>query len=183
MARTGGPALLARPRTIAASAVLLGAVAFAACTSDAAKEAAIAELAVGTWRCEPAADGASEDPFELTIEDGTFSAQLSGGPATGATGTWAVEDGDLTIELDGQSSDLTQMAVDRFDDLTTSSTEFTLSKPGLFAPDLIEEDMSVEEMSELAQNPPPLDVDVTIRGTRAVTFDTADGDPWTCERQ
>ncbi len=182
MVRTSGRRSTRPTALLAAIAITLG---VAACGSDAAKEAAISQLAVGTWACEPAAPGASETPFAITIEKGAFSVEPGGpdAPPETLTGTWEIDDGDLSIRFDLRGDDATAMRIDRFDELTLDSTGFTMQKPGLYAPDLIEEDMTVEEMSEIAKNPPALDVDVEIRGARSITVDTSDGDPWTCDRQ
>jgi hypothetical protein len=158
----------------------------AACSSaaDEVKEKAVEQLAVGSWRCRPDAPGARETPFRIRIRPGGFTVTLEDASAANRrlTGTWAVEDGDLAIEFTGAAAGGPGLGIADFDRLSVDSTGFALTEPGVFAPDLIEEDMTVEEMSDLAKNPPPLEVDIELDGTRSITFDTAHGDPWRCDR-
>lgn len=170
---------------LGAVAGLAAAGALAACGSDAAEEATIERLAIGTWACTPDRAGDPGSPFQIDIRRGGFTVALD--DATEAnrtlTGTWSVEGGDLDIGFTGKAVGAPPMGVDGFDDLTAESTGFRLTEPGIFAPERGTEDMTDEEWEAALAEPPVLDVDLDIRGTSTVGLDTADGDPWTCERR
>jgi hypothetical protein len=169
---------------LAAALVLVAAAAAAACSSDDAKEAAIEQLAVGTWACAPDLDGDPGSPFRIEVREGGFTVTLDDTTKANRklTGTWSVEGGDLAIEFTGKAVGAPPIGVDDFDELTPESTGFRLTEPGIYAPAQVTEDMTEEEFAAALEEPAVLDVDVDVRGTSAITLDTADGDPWTCER-
>lgn len=160
--------------------LVLGLTAAAACGSDAAKEGAIRELAVGSWACAPDADGAEELPFTVQIEDdGTFGVSvepdsipedvvLSGDEISG---TWAIEDGALEWGFDDvQATERT--LVEGFDALTLDSTGFTLKHSSFFEPNDGTDDPPEEQ-----------NILVDTHGTDSVRLSVPGGEPWTCDRQ
>ena len=151
-----------------------------ACGAEEAKDAVISELAAGSWACSPDADGASEQPFTVQIEDnGTFGVSIEPDPAAEdasppsdeITGTWAIEDGDLEWSFDARQ-DLGKTRIDGFDSLTLDSSELTLTNPGIF------------EANDGADDPADKqDVIIDANGTNSVTLSVPGGEPWTCNRQ
>lgn len=186
MARTGGPRRCSRARWLAAAAVLLPPAALAACGSDAAKEATLEKLAVGTWACTPDEAGDPGSPFHIDIREGGFTVTLDDTTEANRklTGVWSVEAGDLAIEFTGQGAGAPAMGLDDFDELTPESTSFRLTEPGIYAPSQVTEDMTDEEWEAALAEPPVLDVDmaIDIRGSASVALDTAEGNPWTCRK-
>ena len=185
MAQTDGHRRTHPTRLIAGAALVLAAATFAACSSDAAKEAAIEQLAVGTWACAPDRAGDPGSPFHIQIRKGGFTVTLDDTTETNhkLTGTWSVEGGDLEIGFTGKAAGAPDMGIAAFDELTPESTGFRLTEPGIFAPSQVTEGMTVEELEAALEEPPVLDVDTEMRGTRSITLDAADSDPWTCDRQ
>jgi hypothetical protein len=165
--------------------VLLPLAALAACGSGEAREAAIERLAVGTWACTPDRAGDPGSPFRIEIRRGGFTVTLDDTTEANRklTGTWSVEGGDLEIGFTGKAVGAPPMGIAAFDELTPESTAFRLTEPGIYAPSRVTEDMTEAEYAAALEEPAALDVDVDIRGTSAITLDTDDGDPWTCERQ
>lgn len=151
-----------------------------ACGAEAAKDAVMSELAIGSWACSPDAVGAGEQPFTVEIADnGTFRASIEPDPAAEdasppsdeISGTWAIEDGDLEWGYDVRQ-DLDKTRIDGFDSLTLDSSELTLTNPGIFeANDGIDD--PVDEQ----------DVVIDADGTDSVTLNVPGGEPWTCNRK
>lgn len=149
-----------------------------ACGADEVQDAAVGELAIGSWACAPDADGAGELPFTVQIRaDGTFdvSAAPNSGPEDVSpprdeiSGTWATEGGDLEWGFDGVQQ---RTVVEGFDALSLESAEFTVTNPGIFEANDGTDDPAEEQ-----------DVLVDIHGTDSVTLSVPGGGPWTCDRQ
>lgn len=160
--------------------LLLGpvAVAIAACGSE-ARDAALRELAVGSWACAPDAEGSGERPFTVRIDDdGTFGVSVESDPTSDdvglptdeIAGTWVIDNGDLEWGFD--EIRIGRMVVADFDALTLESTRFTLENGGFF------------EANDGFDDPPDeQDVEVDIHSTDSVTLTVPGGKPWTCDRQ
>ena len=144
--------------------VVLVLVVLAACGSE-AKDAAISELAVGTWACAPEGADGADRAFEVRIADGTFETSM------GLGGTWAVRGGDLSLAFDGPRA-TEPVVVREFEALTLASTEITLEHAGFFEANDGGDDPSGEQP-----------VEVEAHGTDAVTLTYPGGEPWTCERR
>lgn len=160
--------------------LVLGLAAVVACSADEAKEAAIRELAIGSWACAPDEEGASSVPFAVEIDDdGTFVVSPEDDPAVDDglppgyefSGTWAIEDGDLEWALVDVAR-MDEVRIEGFEDLTLESTRFTLDDAGMFEANDGPDDPVGEQ-----------DVIVDTHGTDSVTLRYPDGDPWTCDRQ
>jgi hypothetical protein len=157
----------------------LGLAVVAACGNDAAKDAAIRELAIGSWACAPDAEGAAEQPFTIQIDNnGAFSASVERNPAIEdaalpdeITGTWAIENGDLEWGFDDVQG-TERPLVEGFDSLTLESTEFTLKYPGGLEANDGTDDPAEEQ-----------DVLVDAHGPDSVTLSVPGGEPWTCNRK
>lgn len=151
----------------------------AACGADAVRRTVIGELAVGAWACAPDAAGSREVPFTVRVgEDGTFALAVEPGHSEDATelpdelsGTWEVEDGDLTWSFDLGRGPV-RSVVPGFDALTLESTGFTLRYPAIF-----------EANDGPDDSPDEQDFLVDVHGTDSVTLSVPGGDPWTCNRQ
>ena len=159
---------------------MLGLALATACGADEVQDAAIRQLAIGSWACAPDADGAGEQPFTVRVDgDGTFvaSGEPSSHPDDGPypkyeiSGSWSIEDGDLEWGFD----DVQQMErprVEGFDALTLESTEFTLTNPGPFE--------AADGTGEPGEGQAFL---VDVHGSDSVTLSVPGGEPWTCDRQ
>lgn len=155
-----------------------------ACGADVVRDAAVRELAVGSWRCTVESDDAVYAPMVVEIDDGgTFEVAFqvpADDPAADRSaaselrGTWVVDGGDLDWGFD-EPARAERFRVPQFDDLTVDSTEFTLDSNGLFASNPRLDTESALDLPEV--------IEVEARGTDAVTFRQRGGDPWTCERQ
>ena len=151
-----------------------------ACGADAAKDAVMSELAVGSWACSPDADGAGEQPFTVQIADnGTFGVSYEPNPATEdastpadeISGTWVIEDGDLEWGFDARP-DFGKTRIDGFDSLTPNSSELTLTNPGI-----------LEVNDGDGHTAGKQDVIIDATGTDSVTLSVPGGEPWTCDRK
>lgn len=160
--------------------LVLGLAVVSACGADQVQDAAISELAIGSWGCAPDAEGAGELPFTVQIEgDGTFGVSVAPNsrpedvspPRDEISGTWAIEDGDLEWGFD-DIQQLEMTLVEGFDTLSLESTEFTLTNPGIFEANDGTDDPAEEQ-----------DVLVDVHGTDSVTLSVPGGGPWTCDRQ
>lgn len=158
------------------SVLVLGAGALLACGAEEVREAAITELAIGSWACAPDAPGADELPFTVQIRGGgTFD--VTAEPALGSdsgqeiSGSWEVVDGDLRWGFDGVQA-RERSVVEDVDALTPESTGFTLLWAGIFEANDGADDPADEQ-----------EVLVDARGTDSVTLRVPGGDPWTCDRQ
>lgn len=160
--------------------LVLGLAVVIGCGADEVQDAAISELAIGSWACAPDADGAGELPFTVQIEgDGTFGVSMAPNsrpedvspPEDELSGTWAIEDGDLELGFD-EAQHLKRTVVEGFDALSLESTEFTLTNPGIFEANDGTDDPAEEQ-----------DVLVDVDGTDSVTLSVPGGGPWTCDRE
>jgi hypothetical protein len=158
---------------------VFGLVVVNACGADEVEDAAITELAVGSWACAPDADGAGEQPFSVRIDgDGTFvaSGEPSSHPDDGPyptyemSGSWTIQNGDLEWGFDDVQN--VEPRLEGFDALTRESTGFTLTNPGPF------------EVADGTGAPgEEQDFLVDAHGTDSVTLSVPGGEPWTCDRQ
>lgn len=153
------------------------ATALAACSSDGVKETALEKLAIGTWSCSTDAPGSSSVPFEVQVREGGFSVKTDANRDRKITGTWSVEDGDLTIDFTGAAAGALDFEVLGFDELTLKSRKLTLDDGGLTGRPMEMTEADPEAGLE------PLDVAVETHGTSSFTWTLPyGGDPWTCDR-
>ena len=87
------------------------------------------------------------------------------------TGTWAIEDGDLSWAFDGVEGE-ERSTVEAFDALTLDSERFTIDHAGAFEANDGPDDPADEQ-----------EVLIDASSTDSVTLRVPEGDPWTCDRQ
>lgn len=144
----------------------------APCGADEARQAVVAELAIGTWACSP--DDPTAGVGGLTIwiaDDGTFGV---GPPDTDLTGTWAIVEGDLAWSFDRLRGVDDPFVIRDVDALGLDSTGFTLENAGSFEDHGDPEDAGADGEQEY---------DVEVHNKDSVTFSNPGGTSWTCERQ
>jgi hypothetical protein len=161
---------------VACLVLVLGTAPLIACGADEVREAAITELAIGSWACAPDAAEASELPFTVQIQGGgTFAvtAETEAGSSSGyeISGTWEVVDSDLRWGFDDVQA-REKSVVEGFEALTPESTRFTILWPGIFEANDGTDDPADKQ-----------EVLVDANGTDSVTLSVPGGEPWTCDRQ